>query len=202
MSLDNYREISSKGFGLDAGFQFEFFCHHCGRTWRGPFVPYRAGQFSTLLSRFSWMLGPLRQHMRLVGDATSAGARGARESALESSRRLAAANFRVCGSCDRPMCSSCLGEGEPRCIGCVERDIAEGRPPGPKRRAEGPGSSGTAAPVAQPGPHCPACQSVCDGGRFCPECGFDLASSFKSCPSCAAQLPRQARYCGDCGHSF
>jgi membrane protease subunit (stomatin/prohibitin family) len=49
---------------------------------------------------------------------------------------------------------------------------------------------------------CPNCRSAHGGGRFCAECGFDLASTHKSCPDCGAMATRQARYCNDCGHGF
>jgi hypothetical protein len=49
---------------------------------------------------------------------------------------------------------------------------------------------------------CPNCQTPSQGGRFCHECGFDMASTHKSCPSCGVTMPRQARFCTDCGHGF
>ena len=52
------------------------------------------------------------------------------------------------------------------------------------------------------GMYCPNCQTASQGGRFCHECGFDMASTHKSCPGCGATMPRQARFCTDCGHGF
>ncbi|MGH8796605.1 MAG: double zinc ribbon domain-containing protein, partial [Caldimonas sp.] len=52
------------------------------------------------------------------------------------------------------------------------------------------------------GPVCPNCQTPSQGGRFCHECGFDMASTHKSCPGCGATMARQARFCTDCGHGF
>ena len=49
---------------------------------------------------------------------------------------------------------------------------------------------------------CPSCQTTSQGGRFCHECGFDMASTHKSCPGCGSNMPRQARFCTDCGHGF
>jgi hypothetical protein len=49
---------------------------------------------------------------------------------------------------------------------------------------------------------CPNCQTPSQGGRFCHECGFDMASTHKSCPACGATMMRQARFCTDCGHGF
>jgi predicted amidophosphoribosyltransferase len=40
------------------------------------------------------------------------------------------------------------------------------------------------------------------GGRFCAECGFDMASTHKSCPGCGTMCARAARFCPDCGHGF
>ena len=49
---------------------------------------------------------------------------------------------------------------------------------------------------------CPNCQTPSQGGRFCHECGFDMASTHKSCPACGVTMMRQARFCTDCGHAF
>jgi membrane protease subunit (stomatin/prohibitin family) len=49
---------------------------------------------------------------------------------------------------------------------------------------------------------CPNCRTPSSGGRFCGECGFDMASTHKSCPGCGTMVLRQARFCTDCGHSF
>ena len=57
------------------------------------------------------------------------------------------------------------------------------------------------APAAV-GPVCPNCQVLSEGGRFCHECGFDMASTHKSCPGCGTTVSRQARFCPDCGHGF
>ncbi|HRD83855.1 MAG TPA: hypothetical protein PLF63_01645, partial [Rubrivivax sp.] len=67
MPLENHRDVTARGFGVDAGFQFEFFCQRCDHTWRFPFKPYRKGQFAGLVSRVSHWLGPLREHTRLAG---------------------------------------------------------------------------------------------------------------------------------------
>ena len=50
--------------------------------------------------------------------------------------------------------------------------------------------------------NCPNCQTPSQGGRFCHECGFDMASTHKSCPGCGSVMPRAARFCTDCGHGF
>lgn len=192
MPLDNYHELAGKRFGADAGFQYEFYCAHCSRTWRSPFKPYRKGQFASLLSRVSFLLGPVREYTRFASDASVHGERKAKAAALAEAQELASELFRVCPSCDKPMCGDCLGERDEACAACRQK--------APAAVSGGGRPAAAAAPAAAAG--CPNCGAPRDGGRFCAECGFDMAAMFKSCPACSAQLPRQARYCTDCGHAF
>ena len=57
MALTNYRDISPASGDVGAGFQFEFNCESCGDTWKSPFKPYRAGQMTGLLRRFTYVFG-------------------------------------------------------------------------------------------------------------------------------------------------
>jgi len=57
---DNYKDLS-KNSGVNAGFQFEFFCEQCNDTWRSPFVPYKRGQVSGWLGKIAGMVGVLSE---------------------------------------------------------------------------------------------------------------------------------------------
>lgn len=188
MTSQPYREISVEGQGAGAGFQFEFRCEACDRRWQSPVRRYRTGQFTSLVVRAAHLARLSLPGSWMLERVSAAGNPRAHADALADARAQAQAHFRACSGCGRHLCTECFGAGLlcPPCLG--QAPVAEAG-----RTAAAPGRHGVA---------CPACQTLSDGGRFCPECGFDLASTHKSCPACSAQLPRQANYCPDCGHSF
>jgi hypothetical protein len=111
----------------------------------------------------------------------------AKAAALEEAMALGAQRYEKCSNCKTMVCGNCYDEATQRCLKCD--------------RAEGVGSqSGTSASASST--VCPNCQTPSQGGRFCHECGFDMASTHKSCPACSATMPRAARFCTDCGHGF
>ena len=197
MALTNYRDISPPLGDVGAGFQFEFFCESCGDTWKTPFKPYRAGQANGVFRRFGYLfnefakISVISETIYRLGRAggTSIEATGskAKATALEEALALGAQRYEKCSNCRTMVCANCYDEATQRCIKCD--------------RAQGVGSqSGTSASASST--VCPNCQTPSQGGRFCHECGFDMASTHKSCPSCSATMPRQARFCTDCGHGF
>lgn len=189
MTLQNYREVTAGGDDLDAGFQFEFSCAECGRQWRSPFKPYRMGQLNGLLRRVGRLFSG-----RVVDAATTGlsgvGSRGARDEALAEAQALAAERYVECTSCHRAVCKDCIDTGRGICIGCARR---QADPHDAVARQTGGGAAAMA---------CPGCGHAHAGGRFCAECGFDMASTHKTCPGCGVLAPRQARFCVDCGHAF
>lgn len=193
MGVTNYRDLSVSGNDVGAGFQFEFYCAHCPQTRRTTFRPYRRGQLAALLGSFAFLFsGQVGNANRSTAVVASMGARGARESALADALAEAAPNYRVCPRCQETVCrASCWDEDEGQCNRCVKQL----RNPGTD------GAQGDYGAAAQAGPNCPNCSTV-SSGRFCPECGFDMATTHKTCPACGTMQSRQSRFCTDCGHSF
>ncbi|MEO5881177.1 MAG: zinc ribbon domain-containing protein [Caldimonas sp.] len=201
MALTNYRDISPPLGDVGAGFQFEFFCESCGDTWKTPFKPYRAGQATGVFRRFGYLfnefakISVVSEYIYRLGRAggTSIEATGgkAKAAALEEAHALAAQRYDKCENCRTMVCANCYDEATRRCLKC---DRAEGV--GAQAGTSASASASASATV------CPNCQTPSQGGRFCHECGFDMASTHKSCPSCSATMSRQARFCTDCGHSF
>ena len=193
MALDNYRDLSTSGNDVSAGFQFEFNCTKCSYRWKSPFQPYRLGQITGFLTRFAFIFTPMRNASRATGNFADIGSRGAREKALEEAKQKAQTLFTNCPSCKDAACGDCFSVRDGECRPCLEKaseqasqqqDLANGRQREAKAHA------------------CPNCGTASDGGRFCPECGFDMASTHKSCPGCGAMASRQARFCTDCGHGY
>ena len=95
-----------------------------------------------------------------------------------------------CDDCHKWVGRECWNERAESCTACAQRASAG---PSARQGLPAPGHAGTA---------CPNCQAPSEGGRFCHECGFDMASTHKSCPGCGALQLRAARFCTDCGHGF
>lgn len=189
MALDNFRDLSVGGADIGTGFQFEFFCNCCDQRWKSPFKPYRMGQITGLLSRFSFLFTEARTASRVGTNFTDMGSRGARDKALSEARLRAESLFTTCPQCRKGVCNDCFDGRKNLCVGCVSASRVEAED-AVRRNA------------SDPGMRCPSCQQPHGGGRFCGECGFDMASTHKSCPGCGAMTQRAARYCTDCGHGF
>ena len=193
MAMTNFRDLSTLSSASGAGFQFEFFCEVTGETWRSPFQPYRRGQLNSVVSKLTYWFNNLHAVGRAAEYAAEAGAVKAKAAALADAQERAAQRFRQCAECHKWVAHAAWDERGGHCIECA----AKARGYGSGAYAESGGGSSTASAAL-----CPNCQTPSQGGRFCHECGFDMASAFKSCPSCGSTLPRQARFCTDCGHGF
>ena len=199
MVMKNFRDLSRPNADLSAGFQFEFYCEICQESWRSPFKPYRAGQAAGLFTRFSYVLnefykvGKLTDLVYKTGRAsgTSADAVGskARSVAFAEAEAMVADRYHKCDSCRLTVCDDCWREAANLCVKCDANSAVVARLEQEEQQA--------AARI-----YCPNCQTLSQGGRFCHECGFDMASTHKSCPGCGSTMPRQARFCTDCGHGF
>jgi hypothetical protein len=197
MKVTNYRDISTPPGDVGAGFQWEFVCESCGDTWKTAFKPYRAGQAAGIFRRFGYLfnefykIGALSDIVFKVGRATggSVEVSGGKPKAAAFEEALAQARDRYhkCSNCRTMVCDNCWSERDELCIKC--------------EKTGGIGPESVAAPASS-AMACANCQTPSQGGRFCHECGFDMASTHKSCPSCGTTMPRQARFCTDCGHGF
>lgn len=188
MALENYQDISRISGELNPGFQFEFSCGVCARKWKSPYKPYRKGQFAGILTVLAQLVQRTESASRLTEGMSDAGMRSAQDSALAEAMAQAKTLYTECKVCHRAVCADCYDENAAECVACL-RDARNAATPS--------GGAETGAGLA-----CSNCGTPSTGGRFCGECGFDMASTHKSCPACAATMPRQARFCTDCGHSF
>ena len=173
---------------VSAGFQFEFFCEKCGESSRSAFKPYRKGQITGWLSRFAFMFYDLNKASRATGAFAEAGGGSAKAEALGEAMAVAAPLYERCEGCRKWVGRECWNSSSGSCRDCAAKAGA-----GANTAAYGNSGGGSA---------CPNCQTASEGGRFCHECGFDMASTHKSCPGCGVTLSRQARFCTDCGHGF
>jgi hypothetical protein len=187
MSLTNYQDVGRGGQDVNAGFQYEFLCGNCSRRWRSPYTPYRRGRVAGFIYRYAYLLPGFDTIVRVLGFASETGEKQAREAALRQAIALAEPRYNECRSCQKTVCEDCWSPRTQLCEACGSKG----------QRSSSAASSGGAAGMA-----CPNCQAAFGGGRFCAECGFDMASTHKSCPGCGAMCTREARFCTDCGHGF
>jgi len=195
MSLTNYRDVDKSSSEGAAGFQFEFHCGNCSRTWKSPFKPYRKGQLADLIYKFAYYLGDRGSVYRASSAVANAGENRARESALHDALEIAAQRYTQCPGCAKAVCQYCWDERARLCESCAGKG-------GRSSSADGAGRADERGAPGGAGPACPNCQAAFGGGRFCAECGFDMASTHKSCPGCGTMCARAARFCPDCGHGF
>lgn len=200
MSLTNFQDVSKVGSSVDAGFQFEFYCGNCTRRWKSVFKPYRRGQLSGLIYKLAYFIDMRGSMSRASTAVADAGAKRARQAALEEAIALAEQRYCECPGCHKTVCEDCWNPRTQRCESCA----GKGEQPSGGRGAPAGESGGGAAGGggAGAGLSCPNCRAALGGGRFCAECGFDMASTHKSCPGCGAMSTRAARFCPECGHGF
>ena len=113
--------------------------------------------------------------------------------ALDEAMQRAETLFTKCPHCKEVVCQDCFSARDNSCRPCLEEA---------SRTSAEAGAKAQEAQRAAKGHACPNCNTDTQGGRFCPECGYDMASTHKSCPQCGLMMARQARFCTDCGHSF
>lgn len=193
MSLENYHDLSVGGADVGSGFQFQFYCQNCDRRWKSAFTPYRMGQITGLLMRFAFLFSDMRTAGRTTGNFADMGSGGAKQKALAEAMLRAESMYTECSRCRHAVCSDCFDSRQNACVACVaaEREDAA--------LAQRQQSEQAAAQAALT---CPSCQCRTSAGRFCSECGFDMASTHKTCPTCGTLAARSSRFCGDCGHAF
>lgn len=200
-SLTNYRDIGKGGNAdTNVGFQFEFACGNCSRTWKSPFRPYRRGQLAGLVYKIAYYLGDRGGMFRGLDLIATTGETRARQSALEDALRLAEQRYTDCPGCHKLVCEDCWDDRARLCERCRS---GSGRSSGAAASNESRSDAGAEPRAERQGvAKCSNCGAALDGGRFCAECGFDVASTHKSCPGCGTLCTRAARFCTDCGHGF
>ncbi len=204
---DNFADLCRES-GVDAGFQFEFYCERCGDTWRTPFVAYRSGQASGWIGKLSGALGGvLGGAAETVSGLSQAGWHNSRDQAFKSAIEQAKGHFHRCARCFQYVCDTCWTSDRGLCLNCapdLDAEIESARAHGEisaaveKAITEGQ-KRGKKADVARSRQLvCPECGAQTNGGKFCPECGYKLTPETR-CPGCNAEVPLSARFCPECG---
>jgi hypothetical protein len=204
----NYQDLSQSS-GVDAGFQFEFYCERCSDRWRTHYKPYRSGQASGWIQKGASIFGGLLGNAStVVSGMAQAGWHSARDEAFQEAIGDAKEHFNRCGNCHDYVCAPCFDAAHGLCFQCapnVQVAITKARAQGEVRsaadRAETEGESrGTRHDVQQAMQLvCPQCRAETHGAKFCPECGYKMVQQVP-CTACSTMLQSGTRFCGECGH--
>src|SRR5262245_49754747 len=107
MDLTNYQDVSKVGASVNAGFQFEFRCGNCSRTWKSPYKPYRRGQLSGLLYKVGYFIRGFSMVSRASSAISDTGEKHARQVALKEAIVLAEQRYSLCPGCKGAVCEDC-----------------------------------------------------------------------------------------------
>jgi hypothetical protein len=139
---DNYNDLCVET-GVNAGFQFEFFCERCSETWRTEFVPFRSGQATGWLQKASGVFGGL---LGGAADAVDGLARSgfgkARDEAFQAAIEQATHHFHRCARCYQYVCDVCWNGDAGLCLNCapdVQTEVEAARIQGENLRRDGGG---------------------------------------------------------------
>jgi hypothetical protein len=204
---NNYQDLCQQ-HGIDAGFQFEFYCQRCNDRWRTNSKPYRSGQASGWVQKGASLFGGLLGSAGSALDGLAqAGWHNARDDAFRDAVGDAKAHFNRCSDCHSYVCATCFDSANGLCHNCapdvnvaIARSRVQGEVRGAAEKAEEAGQvKGAARAVDKPMQLvCPECKCETHGAKFCPECGHKMAQTV-ACTQCAAQLQPGTKFCGECG---
>jgi double zinc ribbon protein len=202
---DNYEDLST-----DRGFQFRFFCEHCGNGYMSSFqhnVTGLAGDALRVAGNF--LGGFLGRAADSAYDIQQAVGGPAHDSAVRKAVEEIRPLFHQCGRCGQWNCKDiCWNTDRNQCVQCspkIDEEIAaiesEATIDQIRNKAYnevdltgGVQLKSVAAPV-----QCPSCSTkVPVGMKFCGECGTNVLAKPK-CPSCGTEAGPGLKFCGECG---
>lgn len=205
---NNVSDLSNSS-GVDAGFQFEFYCQRCSDRWRTEFKPYRSAQAGGWLQKGANLFGGLLGEAGTVlNGMAESGWHSARDTAFKNAVEAGKQHFNRCGACHEYVCGQCFDAAKGLCFDCapnvkvaITRARAQGEVSGASEVASDEGlRRGKAQEVRQDMQLvCPECNTETHGAKFCPECGFKMAQQVP-CQSCSTPLAPGVKFCTECGH--
>jgi hypothetical protein len=203
----NYADLSNAS-GVDAGFQFEFYCQRCNDRWRTRFEPYRSGQASGWVQKGASLFGGLLgSASSVLNGVAEAGWHSARDDAFTNAVAAGKAHFNRCGDCHRYVCGPCFDTVNGLCFNCapnvnvaITRARAQGEVQGASELAAEEGKARGAQRNVNQAMQlvCPQCHTETHGAKFCPECGHKTAQQV-ACSACSTMLEPGTKFCTDCG---
>jgi hypothetical protein len=208
---DNYQDRSTR-----EGYQFEFFCKHCGNGYASSFQHSVTGFGGRLLKMGGDLVGgTIGERASQVGwDAEwmRDGVRGAaRDKALARAVDEMRPHFHQCHRCGQWACGQvCWNAERGLCVTCAPnlgQEIAGLQAAAQvqqlNQKIQQQDWTGDINYRDQGTGMCSSCHSDSGGGKFCQHCGTALAAApaaaaRKFCANCGTDLAG-AKFCGECG---
>jgi len=198
----------------DTGYQFEFFCDHCGNGYRSSFQPSAMGMAGGFLRAAGSFFGGKLSQAAGASQYLKDSLRGpAQDKAFSAAVAEATPHFKQCTRCGKWVCpENCWNHKRNMCDGCapdLEKESASIQSQVAVEQARQKAQSVdqirgqvdvVGVEVAATGAAvCPHCNADTKGSKkFCPECGKALHTS-SNCAKCNAKIEANAKFCGECG---
>jgi len=203
----NYSDLST-----DRGFQFEFQCDRCGNGYKTTFQAWTMGTVSGALDAASSIFGGvLGQAANLSERARSATWQQARDKALVEAVQQIKPNFIQCPRCSSWVCKkNCWNQQRGLCKNCapdlgVEMAAAQASRTTQEIWEHSQVAEEDRAMLKEENwragvrATCPKCNAPLPKDvKFCPECGAAIQAD-KFCTKCGAKLAVGAKFCAECG---
>ena len=203
----NYSDLST-----DRGFQFEFQCDRCGNGYKTTFQAWTMGTVSGALDAASSLFGGVfNQAANLSERARSAQWQQARDKALVEAIQEIKPNFIQCPRCSSWVCKkSCWNQQRGLCKNCapdlgVEMAAAQASRTTQEIWEHSQVAEEDRAMLKEENwragvrATCPKCNAPLPKDvKFCPECGAAIQAD-KFCTKCGAKLAVGAKFCAECG---
>jgi hypothetical protein len=212
----NYQDKSTEN-----GYQFEFYCDHCGSGYLSRFQENKLGMASGILRAAGSIFGSALGHNAADGaDYMRESMRGkARDEALRIAVEEAKKVFKQCPRCGKWVCPEVSwNANRGMCVKCAPdftKEVNAAQATGQAehiwreaRMEDGRVMRGVIGgfDIAAPGgvaanATCPSCGAVSSGGKFCNECGKPLNAKVV-CSGCGTEAAPGAKFCGNCGNKI
>jgi hypothetical protein len=199
---DNCEDLST-----DKGFQFRFFCEHCGNGFMTSFRVNKLGMAQGLLGAAGRLFGGALDRaadsayeiQRSVGGP-------AHDTALKEAVEEVKAHFEQCSRCGQWVCPErCWNAERGLCENCAPdftEELAQAQQEAmldqmrqKVREQDLVGDLDLSSPART---MCPSCGAKAGSGKFCQECGQPLSAKTE-CERCGAKLAPGAKFCTECG---
>ena len=200
--VKNYEDLST-----DRGYQFKFYCDHCGNGYMSTFEASVLGMASGLLnaagSIFGGVFGRAGDSAYRVQQAIGG---KAHDDALQKAVQEIKHKFKQCSRCGRWVCPEvCWNEKRNLCEGCAPDLAEEVASAQAQAAAEQVREKARATNLVkdvdmevEATASCSACGARLGAAKFCPECG-QAVNAKVACKKCGAELPASVKFCPECG---
>ncbi len=198
----NYEDLST-----DRGYQFKFYCDHCGNGYMSTFQASTLGVAAGLLSAAGSLLGGVfGQASHGAYEVQRAIGGKAHDDALRQAVEELKPRFKQCSRCGKWVCPQvCWNEKRNLCEDCAP-DLAEETAAAQAlaakeqihQKAQEVNYVKDIDMTREAIANCPSCNARVGAAKFCPECGGAVNAKAK-CKKCGTEMSASAKFCPECG---